>query len=107
MKVNRTWGWYRTLLRTPIFAIKILKFDPYKKLSYQVHKCRSEWWLFLWCRGGCTVTHDQKKHTEKYSFDTWYVPRNEMHQLINWHKPTYILEIQWGNKVIESDIERK
>jgi len=88
--VRRKWGWYLTLLDRKHFKVKLLKFARGKQLSFQYHDCRNELWLYLTgLNAGCYR----------------YIPKGEKHTYYAM-VPTYILEIQYGDKCIEGDITR-
>ena len=98
----RTWGWYATFIRTPWFCIKLLKFKPSKSLSMQRHKHRTELWLFIKGKGFIMAPRPKWKKP----FDTWKINNNEWHQFNAGKKPVYVIELQYGKKVTEEDIER-
>ena len=86
--MKRRWGEWKVLsCRTPdntkdvpIVKTKELYVDNGKSLSMQRHEDRSELWF-----------------TKKFSW----------HQLVNeTKKPLIVIEIQYGNRCIEEDIER-
>lgn len=88
--VFRKWGWYLVILNGRYFKVKLLRFNGKRPLSMQFHNLRNELWLFL--RG-------QNK-------GTWRViHRNKLHTFAP-YKPTYVLEIQYGDKCSEDDIVR-
>jgi len=110
-KTERTWGYYRVLHEVEGCKVKELTVDPGKELSMQRHKSRAEYWLVT--EGKCVVNSKLEsgynippktleKHEEyKVDVDAW-------HQLTNpFDTPCRIVEIQYGDKCIEEDIERK
>lgn len=100
---QRSWGWYATLIRTPWFCLKLLRFKSYGVLSMQRHFYRAELWTIL--KGKGLMVGNPSK--ELSWLEGAHVPKNTWHQFIANIKPVYIFEIQYGKKVTESDIERK
>ena len=108
-KTERPWGYYRVLHEVPGMKVKELTVEPGKSLSMQRHHKRSEFWIVS--EGSCEVKSDYdgisfSKFLEVH--DTYEVPLNEWHQLRNPHENSCrIVEIQYGEKCVEDDIERK
>lgn len=110
-KTERQWGYYRVLHEVSGCKVKELTVDPGKSLSMQRHEFRSEYWLVT--HGACVVNSTTengytlpptllKEHLE------FKIPVGEWHQLTNpYDVPCKIVEIQYGEKCIEEDIERK
>jgi cytidyltransferase-like protein len=110
-KTERQWGYYRVLHEVTGCKVKELTVDPGKSLSMQRHEFRSEYWLVT--HGACVVNSTTangyvlpptllKEHLE------FKIPVGEWHQLTNpYDVPCKIVEIQYGEKCIEEDIERK
>jgi len=104
-KTIRPWGYYRVLHTDGNETkVKELTVFPYSQLSMQRHANRSEFWMVS---GGVAtlktmnVTHTLEKH------DTFFIKNDRWHQLIN-NAPMElrVIEIQYGDECIESDIER-
>ncbi len=90
---QRAWGWYATLIRTPWFCLKLLRFKPYGQLSMQRHMHRTEIWYVIKTWG---------------MYERFNVIRpNQWHTFKAFQHPVYAIEFQYGKKVTESDIERK
>jgi len=114
---QRAWGWYATLIRTPWLCVKVLKFQPWKSLSLQKHAHRTEVWFFIKGYGignlydpvSCNIHHtriyDSFCLTPKKS--VWFIPSGYWHQFGARRLPVYAIELQYGRKVTELDIERK
>jgi cytidyltransferase-like protein len=110
-KTERPWGYYRVLHEVPGMKVKELTVDPGQRLSMQRHTHRAEYWLVS--SGACVVNSMMaggyslpptllKEHLE------YQVPVGEWHQLTNpYEVPCKIVEIQYGEKCVEEDIERK
>jgi cytidyltransferase-like protein len=110
-KTERPWGYYRILHDVPGMKVKELTVDPGKSLSMQRHWIRSEYWIV---QEGTAVVNSQTpngyalppKTLNKY--DEYHVPTLEWHQLTNpLSVPLRIVEIQYGERCVEEDIERK
>jgi cytidyltransferase-like protein len=110
-KTERPWGYYRVLHESPGIKVKELIVDPGKTLSMQRHNHRSEFWIVE--EGSCLVhamtttgysmPSKRLEHHGKYE-----VPIHEWHQLDNpSDHPCKIVEIQYGERCEEEDIERK
>jgi len=112
-KTIRPWGYYR-VLHEPSQAVKLkeLTVDPGQSLSMQRHKDRAEFWFVS--EGTATVNTINNRTTDCETkgvyerFKTIPIETNEWHQLKNnTTDPLKIIEIQYGHKCIEEDIERK
>lgn len=110
-KTDRPWGYYRVLHEVHGMKVKELTVEPGQKLSMQRHDFRSEHWfvsegeceIFRQLPGGYSLPPRLlKKHSNIE------IPVGEWHQLSNpFDKPCRIVEIQYGEKCEEEDIERK
>ena len=83
---------------------------PNKGISYQRHNHRSEFWFIS--KGNCLIKHSDD-NPEKYvktqlkEEDIFHIKKDSWHQLINESdRPCHIIEIQYGSKREEDDIER-
>lgn len=110
-KTDRPWGYYRVLHEVPGTKVKELTVEPGQTLSMQRHFDRWEHWHVS---SGKCIVHTQteggyqlpSKTLEKH--DQYSVLVNEWHQLANpFDKPCKIVEIQYGIRCVEADIERK
>lgn len=105
-KTNRDWGYYRVLHELDGCKVKELTIESKQTLSMQRHKNRSEFWLVA--EGKCKVKTDAETETVLNKHDTLHINKNSWHQLYNpYNKQCRIVEIQYGKKCIEEDIERK
>lgn len=108
---QREWGWYATLIRTPWFCVKVLRFKPEGVLSLQRHTYRTERWKFLKATG--IIKYYLYKDTLKDDitindyWGVWEIKKGWWHRFTALDKPVYAIELQYGRKVTESDIERK
>ena len=108
-KTERTWGHYTVLHDQPNYKVKMLIVEPHKQLSMQRHQHRSEHWYVL--EGKCDIlteyNNDIIKLTKNQN-DNYYIGKHVWHQCQNnYDEPCIILEVQFGEKCIEEDIERK
>jgi len=108
--IKKRWGNYRVLFQNAKCKVKELIIEPGSGISYQRHFKRSEIWFVS--KGRCTVKHSKddkykyKEHKLKED-DVFTVRKKEWHQITNEHFfPCHIIEIQYGDEMSESDIER-
>ena len=111
-KTIRNWGYYRVLHESgKEVKVKELTVEPGQSLSMQRHKERSEHWFVD--SGIATVyTLDSSSDVDLmgvYSaHESLHIPVGTWHQLVNEHTtPLKLVEIQYGSKCVEEDIERK
>jgi len=113
-KTLRPWGYYRVLHEVLGCKVKELTVDPGQSLSLQRHQFRTEIWLVA--EGECMVEHhghaietdEYLVHTPLHTHHEYRVPRTKWHRLFNpYDVPCRIVEIQYGEKCIEEDIERR
>lgn len=111
-KTERPWGYYRVLHEVGAHTkVKELTVNPGCRLSMQRHAQRAEHWFVA--EGTATVytiderTTDMERRGYYNRHQYLHVPRTEWHQLCNeTNEPLKIIEIQYGDKCIETDIER-
>jgi D-beta-D-heptose 7-phosphate kinase/D-beta-D-heptose 1-phosphate adenosyltransferase len=111
-KTERPWGYYRVLHQDgPGMKLKELTVNPGCSLSMQRHRYRFEHWFVT--EGTATInTLDADGKTVMKNFVMknmqTYINREEWHQLVNkGDGPLKVIEIQFGEKCVEEDIERK
>jgi len=111
-KTERPWGYYR-VLHEPNKNVKLkeLTVEPGKTLSMQRHADRGELWFVS--EGEATLyTINRKSDAElhgRYTRNQMIViNRQEWHQLANeGTEPLKVIEIQYGDRCEENDIERQ
>ena len=109
-KFDRRWGEFYELFSDKVLKVKELVIFPKKGMSFQRHFHRNEIWFVS--EGSCLVNHsstteDKKKEYKLSKSDIFRVSMKEWHQIINpFDETCKIIEIQYGNKVSEEDIER-
>ena len=109
----RDWGMWKVLHKYSPNTTKIkeLVVNPKESLSWQMHHQRSEVWFVR--EGTATVHYSDYPDTniEKSILrknDVFIIPLAKWHRLSNETKEILsIIEIQYGNDCIESDIERQ
>ena len=107
---RRVWGEFSDLFLDDAVKVKELVIEPGKGISYQRHFKRSEIWFIS--KGSCEVKYSPKDKddftvTKLYTDDIFVVRATEWHQIVNkTDKPCHIIEIQYGEKTTEDDIER-
>jgi len=110
--VDKTWGYYRVFYENgPETKVKELVCNPHSKLSLQRHFDRKELWFFMEGEGYINTLNSNGELVRMgpyKQFDTAFIDYEEWHQLVNEGDiPIKIVEIQYGRKCIEEDIERK
>ena len=109
-KESRGWGDFFNIFDTIEVKVKELVVHPGKGMSFQKHSKRNEIWLVI--SGSCLINYsnsdpENKTEISLNKFDYFLVKKNEWHQIINPNKvKCRIIEIQYGQEVVESDIER-
>ena len=107
---QRTWGKFSTLLTKSNIKVKELVVAPQQGMSFQRHLYRSEVWFVF--QGTCKVYFQLKENKEAQMIilgpgDLFEVPLLAKHQIINESdNDCLIIEIQYGDRVNERDIER-
>ena len=109
---QRSWGYYKVIEEFGSnFKVKEIVVNPHSKLSMQRHKYRSEFWMVTEGVAKIYTIHNGNvvlrghAHWPKFagatiSVDEWHQLSNETDELLK------ILEIQYGEKCEEEDIER-
>jgi cytidyltransferase-like protein len=110
-QTRRPWGYYRVLHEVPGVKVKELTVEPGGALSMQRHRDRAEFWLVSSGRATVnTINHstDLESRGIYERHQHLHIDTNEWHQLVNNESsPLKIVEIQYGDRCEEEDIERK
>lgn len=102
--VLRPWGSYRVLAKGESYQIKEIRVNPGNRLSYQVHKMRSEHWLVLKGEAEVMLDGERFKASIGESID---IPIGSAHRIgAGGVKELVFIEIQRGEYLEEDDIER-
>lgn len=110
-RTQRTWGYYRVVHEAGSqVKVKELTVDPGQSLSMQRHQDRAEHWFVA--EGTATVyTINRKSDAELLGnfgkHQHIHINQQEWHQLCNeTEEPLRVVEIQYGERCEEQDIER-
>jgi cytidyltransferase-like protein len=112
-KTERQWGYYRVLHEDgPQIKVKELTVEPGKCLSMQRHEHRHENWFVAEGQAIVYTIHPLTKDIVRRGSYERFAPisisQGEWHKLCNeTNSPLKIIEIQYGDKCVEEDIERK
>ena len=107
---DRIWGRFYNLFIDHRVKLKELIVSPKKGMSFQKHHYRNEIWFIS--KGKCSVNFskdvpDSAKEIKLNTEDSFHVPQGAWHQIFNpYDVPCHIIEIQYGEKTNEEDIER-
>ena len=112
-RTDRAWGYYRVLHEVGANTkLKELTVMPGQRLSMQRHDQRAEFWFVA--EGEATVytiddaSTDQEIKCELTMHEHTFINTMEWHQLCNeTDRPLRLIEIQYGDRCVEEDIERK
>jgi len=108
-KTQRDWGWYRVLDDKEGYKVKELVINPQSSLSMQRHEHRSENWYVL--KGQCKIQTEWEGRADTQTLHTnrsYTISKNVWHKGVNEStEPCHILEVQYGDKCVEEDIERR
>ena len=115
-KTERDWGYWRVLDDKSTVKVKELVINPGASLSDQRHMHRREHWYIL--QGACQIEieYDDVIQTESgrdeiitlKQHSSTVINRFDWHRAYNpYDEPCHVLEVQYGEKCIEQDIERR
>ena len=107
MYEERRWGTYRVLDDTVYpdgnhALTKSITLKAGKNISYQIHHHRAETWTFTQGEG-LFILNGQQQYVK--AGDTVHIPVEQYHAIKALSELTFI-EVQYGNPLIEEDIER-
>ena len=112
-KTERPWGYYRVLHEVGAKTkLKELTVMPKTCLSMQRHDSRAEFWFVAEGQAMVytldTASTDQEIKCQLTMHEHTFIKVNEWHQLCNeTDRPLKLIEIQYGDRCVEEDIERK
>ena len=108
---ERVWGKFYDLFKDDSVRVKELIIYPKRELSYQRHKHRNEIWFVS--KGKCQVKVSSNSNAKEVDANIYeqnsliHISSNKWHQIINiFNENCHIIEIQYGDKTVENDIER-
>jgi len=102
MKVEKPWGWYKDLERTPHLVVKKIYVKPFAKFSLQKHYEREELWYII--NGYGKLTLDDKFHTVGPG-DSYKIKKEQIHRMEAYADGVTFVEVQSG-ECRENDIYR-
>ncbi len=106
---NRVWGKFYNLFVDENLKLKELIVDPKKGMSFQRHFHRNEIWFVS--KGKCLINFSKVDAENFQSIElnkeqVFHVEKEAWHQITNpFDEPCHIIEIQYGEKTDEDDIE--
>jgi len=108
---KRPWWIYYVLEDTPEYKVKKIVVTPWKRLSLQSHKHRSEHWVVVSWVANVDIRHPDYAEVEQIKVITannsCHIPQWYLHRLYNSEKePLILVEVQSGTYFWEDDIKR-
>ena len=104
MITERPWGHYLVLEDSPTHKVKTILVKPGKRLSYQTHEQRSEYWVIV--SGTGTVTLDGQE-AMCLAGDAFVIEQGTAHRIANTGTEDLVfIETQLGLYFGEDDIVR-
>jgi cytidyltransferase-like protein len=111
-RTHRSWGYYRVLYENgSTTKVKELVVEPGQQLSMQRHEHRTELWYVAQGVASVFTLNDAGERiflVEVSEHQNNMIFRHQWHQLANLtDRPLKIVEIQYGDRCSEEDIERR
>lgn len=103
-RVYRPWGYYEVIQSDDNFKVKRILVNPLSSLSLQSHNFRSEHWIVI--NGIATVENNGNKFDLPKGESTFIATKHKHRLSNNTNEDLEIIEVQMGERVEESDIER-
>jgi mannose-6-phosphate isomerase len=101
---NRPWGNYTVLHETPNHKVKTITVEPGRRLSYQTHEKRSEYWVIVEGTGAVTIDGIM---SPAIGGDAFIIEQGIAHRIQNvGDEPLVFIEVQLGVYFGEDDIVR-
>ena len=101
---ERPWGKYFVLADEPHYKLKRIEVNSGKRLSYQYHHHRQEFWTIV--QGEAVVILDEIEHQLKYG-ESIHIPLGAKHRIENRSSELLVfIEVQTGTYFGEDDIVR-
>ncbi len=110
LKEKRSWGTFYELFQDKNIKLKELIVAPKQGMSFQRHFHRNELWFVS--SGSCEVNYRKSQEDETQTIvlnknDYFHIDVEDWHQITNPNEvECKIIEIQYGDKTEEDDIER-
>ena len=103
-QVLRPWGSATTIMENINCKIRILEVKPKKHMTLQKHMYRSEHWVVI--KGKAEIKRGDE-NIKLMENESTYIPKGIKHRLgNNEDSPLEIIEVQYGESVVDDDIER-
>jgi mannose-6-phosphate isomerase-like protein (cupin superfamily) len=102
-RVERPWGWFETLAAGPGYLLKRLCIRAGQRISLQRHLHRQEHWVVAAGSGWLEADGHQLACGVGSTFE---VPRGSLHRATAADSDLLIIEVQLGELLSETDIER-
>lgn len=102
-RVERPWGWYETISSGEGYLVKRLWLSPGQRISLQLHHHRCEHWVVVNGEGLLTLEGTTIRATRG---TTLFVPEGARHRAEADQAGLEIVEVQRGDVLSETDIER-
>jgi mannose-6-phosphate isomerase len=101
---NRPWGSYTIIKEADDHKVKTITVEPGKRLSYQTHEKRSEYWVIVSGTGTVTIDGIQSM---SIAGDAFIIEQGIAHRIHNiGDEPLVFIEVQLGVYFGEDDIVR-
>jgi mannose-6-phosphate isomerase len=100
---HRPWGWFETLGEGPGYLVKRLCVHAGQRLSRQRHRHRCEHWVVV---AGSGQLECDGQLTGATAGTELFIPVGAVHRATAGGSDLVIVEVQRGNPLSESDIER-
>jgi mannose-6-phosphate isomerase len=101
---TRPWGAYTIIKEAVDHKVKTITVDPMRRLSYQTHEKRSEYWVIV--SGAGSVTLDGTTSL-CVAGDAFVIEQGTAHRIENlYNEPLVFIEVQLGSYFGEDDIVR-
>lgn len=108
-KVDTQWGSFKVLSESPTYTVNELVINPKSTLIFHKHQFNNEDWYIL--KGQCSIITEFEKIQNtviKRPNETYRIGKDVWHQAVNdTNNPCHILVVQFGEKCLEEDIERR
>ncbi|MEB3332008.1 MAG: phosphomannose isomerase type II C-terminal cupin domain [Synechococcaceae cyanobacterium] len=102
-RTQRPWGWFETLSDGEGYRVKQLMISAGRRISLQRHRHRCEHWVVV---GGDGLLVCDGQQLAASAGVTLFIPRGAVHRASAGSQNLLIVEVQRGETLSESDIER-
>lgn len=102
-RCQRPWGWFETLADGESYRVKRLLVLAHQRISLQRHRHRCEHWVVVAGNGRLELEGESIPARPGV---TLFIPVGAMHRLTAGSSDLVLIEVQRGDRLEESDIER-